>query len=791
MSRNEDLERRPDNHVGLDESQPTMQYVPGSDADDGDDFSLNQNGDTNGNVGETIIVQNARFEWEKHAEHLGLLGSGGNGVVNAERLDHIALGYLKDQTTEFIRSVVPGNFSGEECNNLVAKLDADLTQLGKSGSPVATKVMLPGSMSAGALERLQRREARGLLVHGPNIPSAPVLYGMHTTEKSLRLVLEFVPGYTLNAVLQELPDADKRDVDDVRLESSLAAVISRDFYTAHGYAGIIHRDIKPDNIMIADNGETKIMDFGLVKHTSSNETQMTTSDTVMGTAVYMSPKQARGNGSESTLACDVFALGMTLSQMFTGQAPYGGSNGTIIEMVRRRASLDRVASIHIPRPIGADENVIGYLMEVESFLAKMIHPDEDMRPTMEEVAMFFAKRSEFGQMQFDAFADLDAYHDAANHLQVVTNTPPIDYKKQFAKSRFETPTDAYQALKEGAKVRATNGDFFEGYAGRFADTITIPAQKQQHVAQTRSASRNSLLAAAGLSAAILIGGVVYYFNPKTKSLEPVEKRAVAAVDDPPQNTVSEVLTASVPHSDLHESVVTESVDPPLYIPTSVPRIVPVESFTYRLNDHADPNSLIRNVDGRPGTLPYNRIVDFEGGRILFEDNQFRGYEFGDVHDALRTYTSINHKAVTPDGKSYTHFAASMQKEEQQREEAKLFGIPFEEMKNPSSVTHSFQMEDGTTLILFNGRRSILVSPDGTRELFTSTEEMLASPKAATYIEQISTGTFTQINITEQVEKNFRAKMIVKGIQRFVDEFTPLLYPEGHQMPTPNGSVARK
>jgi serine/threonine protein kinase len=156
------------------------------------------------------------------------------------------------------------------------------------------------------------REARAIarLSH----PSVVQIYDLRVTNDELSLVLEFVDGVTLGALLKD------RGTLPVEVAVAVASEILSGLEIAHT-ARIVHRDLKPDNVMISRKGEVKITDFGLA--TLKDLPTVTVEGMVVGTPSYMAPEQA--GGGEVTPRTDLFALGLMLFEMLTGQVVIPGA----------------------------------------------------------------------------------------------------------------------------------------------------------------------------------------------------------------------------------------------------------------------------------------------------------------------------------------------------------------------------------------------------------------------------------------------------------------------------------
>lgn len=131
------------------------------------------------------------------------------------------------------------------------------------------------------------------------------------------MVMEYVPGQTLKEVLMAEGPFDPQRACNVVADMSAAL----DFSHKHQ---IIHRDVKPGNVMLSESGQIKVMDFGIARAMASGQSTMTQTSAVIGTAQYLSPEQARGETVDAR--SDVYATGCVLYELLVGHPPFTGDN---------------------------------------------------------------------------------------------------------------------------------------------------------------------------------------------------------------------------------------------------------------------------------------------------------------------------------------------------------------------------------------------------------------------------------------------------------------------------------
>src|SRR5947209_505009 len=185
------------------------------------------------------------------------------------------------------------------------------------GRPVALKTMrvdLHGADMSDMLRRFQNEARSAGLLNHPNIVT---IYDAGEHEGVFYIAMEYIPGQTLAQLLAQMHVLSAEQLVNI------GAQICAGLEYAHSKK-VVHRDIKPPNIMIAPDGTVKIMDFGIAKAGAS----LTHTGEVLGTPNYMSPEQVKGKELDGRT--DLFSLGVILYEMATGERPFNGQNVTTI-----------------------------------------------------------------------------------------------------------------------------------------------------------------------------------------------------------------------------------------------------------------------------------------------------------------------------------------------------------------------------------------------------------------------------------------------------------------------------
>jgi len=209
------------------------------------------------------------------------------------------------------------------------------------GRTVAVKVLHPRYASDPTFVARFRQEAQAAanLSH-PNIVN---MYDWGRDGETYYIVMEYVKGVDLKSLVSQQGPLDPHKA------AEYAAQVCSALAVAHGY-DIIHRDIKPHNIVLASDGTVKVMDFGIAR---AGNTTMTQTGSVLGTAQYISPEQAQGK--QLSPASDLYSLGVTLYEMVTGRPPFDADTpvATALQQVNDEPVPPRQVRASIPPALEA------------------------------------------------------------------------------------------------------------------------------------------------------------------------------------------------------------------------------------------------------------------------------------------------------------------------------------------------------------------------------------------------------------------------------------------------------
>ena len=281
--------------------------------------------------------------------------------------------------------------------------------------PVAVKELVPEfATDPSFVERFRREAQAAANLSHPNIVG---VYDWGTQDGTYFIVMEYVDGQTLSRVLRA----------DGPFHPRRAAEIAAEVAAGLGFAhsrGVVHRDVKPGNVLLTRSGQSKVTDFGIARALSSSDEDLTQAGSVMGTATYFSPEQAQGLPVDPR--SDLYSLGVVLYELVTGRPPFSGETPLAI------------AYKHVQDQPAPPSTLMSGLPEgLEAIIMKLLakRPDdryssaEDLRADLNRFLAGETTVAERGLVAAGALAGAAALADPATTVQAATTVGaavPVD-----------------------------------------------------------------------------------------------------------------------------------------------------------------------------------------------------------------------------------------------------------------------------------------------------------------------------------------------------------------------------
>ncbi|MFJ7072680.1 Stk1 family PASTA domain-containing Ser/Thr kinase [Streptomyces sp. NPDC098781] len=334
---------------------------------------------------------------------------------------------------------------------------------------LALKVMHPALAVDGVFVDRFIREAKSVarLAH----PNVVQVFDQGTDGSYVYLAMEYVAGCTLRDVLRDRGALQPRAALDI-LEPVLAALGA-----AHR-AGFVHRDMKPENVLIGDDGRVKVADFGLVR---SVDTVTSTTGAVLGTVSYLAPEQIEQPGAADARV-DVYACGVVLYEMLTGDKPHDGDSPAVV--------LYKHLHEDVPPPSAA---VPGLAYELDELVASATARTPDLRP-YDAVALLAQARETRAALSED---QLDA-------------VPP-----QALSAEHSNADDRTSVLPRALNIQRplpVNDDEPEAVFNRTSRLESPPPLPPRRRSRTSRAPRGPLVVVAAVLLALGLGVGIWYIN---------------------------------------------------------------------------------------------------------------------------------------------------------------------------------------------------------------------------------------------------------------------------------------
>ena len=390
------------------------------------------------------------------------------------------------------------------------------TRLGRT---VAIKIMRADLANDKIFLSRFRREAHSVAqMNNPNIVNIydsgeeTVMTDSGGTERLPYLVMEFVKGQTLRDVIKANGPLSQRDAEQVML-----GVLNALEYSHH--MGIVHRDIKPGNIMISEQGVVKVMDFGIARALDDSAATMTQSQGVVGTAQYLSPEQARGESVD--MRSDLYSAGCVLYEMLTGRPPFTGDSAVAI------------AYQHVSEVATPPSSVVPGLPKMwDSICAKAMAKDRQNR---------YATASEFKN-------DLLTFMNGGVPMAAAFN-PLTDLTNMKARKQAEMTANTV-AMTPAGETAATQA--FNPVTGQFEavpnpqNGVATKTRAEQRAEAAKARKKKQIIIGSvvgGLVALLVILGVFFMLNKSDSTADMVEVPDFTATANISEARVEEQLAA--------------------------------------------------------------------------------------------------------------------------------------------------------------------------------------------------------------------------------------------------------
>ncbi len=246
---------------------------------------------------------------------------------------------------QYIGKRLDGRYEISELIGIGGMADVYLANDITTGRNVAVKILKEEYLTNEDFKRRFRNESKAIaLLSHPNIVK---IYDVSFGERIQFIVMEYVPGITLKEYIQQQGKVGWKETVHFTVQ------ILRALQHAHDN-GIVHRDVKPQNVMLLQDGTVKVMDFGIARF--ARENGRTISEKAIGSVHYISPEQARGEVADER--SDIYSMGIVMYELLTGQLPFDGESPVAIALKQMQAEAKRPRELNPDIPEGLEEIIM-------------------------------------------------------------------------------------------------------------------------------------------------------------------------------------------------------------------------------------------------------------------------------------------------------------------------------------------------------------------------------------------------------------------------------------------------
>ncbi|MFN0121257.1 MAG: protein kinase domain-containing protein [Blastocatellia bacterium] len=396
---------------------------------------------------------------------------------------------------------------------------------------VVIKCILLGGFSQGTHDLLRARFIREACVHSQlDHPNIVRIHEFFVAEENYYLVMEYVAGLSLAQLLQQRGRLTESQSIQLFRQALSGMEYAHNFRyqdeTQTSHTGIVHRDIKPGNMLLDGQARLKITDFGIVK--VENESGLTQSGFNPGTVAYMSPEQLCGMKLDAR--SDIYSLGVTFYEMLAGRLPFGGSRaGSDYEIRKGHIELEPPPLMEFTPEIPPALNDV-----VMRSLRKK--PEDRYQTALEFLEAIHLYEQDIAS-QREAGAPVDNTMDTIRQTVLAANASrPAPTPVNGPRPSAAAPGQTGQPASAPYGTQATRPRAQQGQAPGAPMRVSVPLQQttsfRREEPQAASGGKGKMIAAAGVLALVLAGAAVPMLRPEKTSNETANNHTSAPAPTP-------------------------------------------------------------------------------------------------------------------------------------------------------------------------------------------------------------------------------------------------------------------
>jgi len=319
-------------------------------------------------------------------------------------------------------------------------------------------------------EEFRRRfHAEGQAVAMLSHPNIVQVYDVSTSESANFIVMELIDGISLKQYME------KKGVLNWKETLHFSMQIAKGLEHAHS-RGIVHRDIKPHNIMVLKNGSVKVMDFGIARVMNKSNTL---TKEALGSVHYISPEQAKGGHTDNR--SDLYSLGVVMYEMMTGRPPYDGESAVAVAIQHINGGAPMPASLNPNIPAGLEQIIMkGMSLEIRDRYVSATEMLQDMEEFRKNPAILFDYRTML---------------DDATRAIPVNSLPLTTAEKKVQSKTGERPVESSRVRQSSGKMqqnRQITGVTPLNTAGRENDAIRRAQQRRKEEERKKETERSRI-----------------------------------------------------------------------------------------------------------------------------------------------------------------------------------------------------------------------------------------------------------------------------------------------------------